>query len=83
MWVEIDQSGKVERTQVPSALAFASQDKQFTLFVSANAKREVLADLRQRRVGRKTKQHILVFATLVYLLVKDYLDQIERWSLSW
>jgi len=79
MQVEIDQSGKVERTQVDTALAFASHNRQFTIFIPASVKREVLTVLRQRRTKRsKTKQHILVFAILMFILIKDHVGQIDR-----
>jgi hypothetical protein len=64
--VEVDQSGKVELTQHPTVLAFAN-GIQFSIFVSAQAKREILEELEKRRpTNNSTHHHILVFATLLF-----------------
>ena len=77
MHVEVDQSGKIEWTQKPTALAFAN-GTHFSIFVSAKAKRELFSELKLRRVSRsETKLHILVFATLLFLLLKDHISRLE------
>jgi hypothetical protein len=77
MQVEVDQSGKIERTQKPTALAFAN-GTHFSILISAKAKREIFNQLKRRRVSRsETKIHILVFSTLLFLLLKDRISQLE------
>ncbi len=77
MHVEVDQSGKIEWTQKPTALAFAN-GRRLSIFISAKAKREIFNELKRKRASRsESKRHILVFATLLFLLLKEHLSQLE------
>src|SRR6266545_4282029 len=77
MNVEVDQSGKVEWTQKPTALALANGTR-FSIFISATAKREIFNALKRKKAERsETKLHILVFATLLFLLLKDRISRLE------
>ena len=50
----------------------------FSIFISAKAKREIFSELKRKRVSRsETKLHILVFATLLFLLLKDHISRLE------
>ena len=78
MRVEVDQSGKIEWTQKPTALALANGIR-FSVLISAQAKREVVEELKKRRPTRdRTSHHILVFATLLFLLLKDQLPRLTE-----
>lgn len=77
MQVEVDQSGKIEWTQKPTVLAFAN-GKHFSIFLSAQAKRAILKEVANRRPNRSRTMHrLLVFATLLYILLKDHVDNIN------
>jgi hypothetical protein len=76
MHVEVDQSGKVENTRVDTVLAF-SNGMNHAILVSAKVKRIVTKQLRGRG---KPKRGItlLLFSACLFLLLRDYLEQIER-----
>jgi hypothetical protein len=78
MHIEVDQSGKIEWTQKPTALAFANGIR-FSILISAKDKRRLFNELKRRRPGRSgTKLHILVFATLLFLLLKNRVHQLQN-----
>lgn len=78
MRVEVDQSGKIEWTQKPTALALANGIR-YSVFISAKAKREVLEELERRRpTNNRTNHHLLVFATLLFLLLRDQLPRLTQ-----
>lgn len=72
--VEVDQSGKIEDTRVATVVAFSDGIHRAVL-VPAQAKRECSAVLRARG---KARPAILtqVFATVLYLLLKDHIQDI-------
>jgi hypothetical protein len=77
MHAEVDQSGKIEWTQKPTALALANGTR-FSIFVSAKTKRDIFNALKLRRPDRgEAKLHILVFATLLFLLLKDHISRLD------
>lgn len=77
MQVEVDQSGKVEWTQKATVLALAN-GVSFSILISAMAKRETLRELESRRPRRSRKMHrILVFATLLFLLLKEHIEELS------
>src|SRR5689334_11131027 len=77
MHVEVDQSGKIEWTQKPTVLASAN-GTQFSILIPAKTKRAIFSQLKRSRPTRSaTKLHILVFATLLFLLLRDHLSQLE------
>jgi hypothetical protein len=73
--IEIDQSGKIERTQENTVLAF-SDGTQASILILAVEKRQCVKRLRQRGETGKTLYRKLFVAAL-FLLIKDYLGQIE------
>jgi hypothetical protein len=76
--VEIDQSGRVEWTQKPTVLALAN-GTHFSVLISAKEKRILLMNLEQNKQGRsKTMQRVLVFATLLFILLKEHIDKLDQ-----
>ena len=73
--VEVDQSGKIERTQVNTALAFSDRIEA-SILILAVEKRECVKKLRQRGESGRT-MYLKLFAAALFLLLKDYLDQID------
>ncbi len=74
--VEIDQSGKIGDTSIPTALAL-SNAQQLSVYISAEAKREIVRKLRRR--GRLTaKTYLEIFSAALFLLVKEHLDQLGQ-----
>ncbi|MFQ5594861.1 MAG: hypothetical protein ACE5HA_12015 [Anaerolineae bacterium] len=74
--VEVDQSGrKVENTSKATVVAFAN-GKERAILVPAEVKREIIPKLRQHT--RADSLHYLLFATVLYLLLKDDIEQIDR-----
>lgn len=78
MRVEVDQSGRIDETNKPTVLALANGTK-FSIRLSGRAKRAILAELRRRRKKRPEQEtlYILVFATLVYLLLKEHIGKLS------
>ena len=78
MRVEVDQSGRVDETNKPTVLALAN-GMSFTIRLSGRAKREILSDLRRRRKRKPVQKtlYILIFATLVYLLLKEHIEKLS------
>lgn len=74
--IEVDQSGKIERTQENTSLAF-SNGIGGSILILAVEKRECVSRLRQRRETGKTI-YLKLFVAALYLLLKDHLSQIER-----
>ena len=72
---EVDQSGKIEDTEVDTILALAN-GLSWTIRIPASVKRAGLAFLRQRHVSRKTR-YLRMLAGGLYLLLCDYLDQLS------
>lgn len=75
MRIAIDQSGKIERTQSNTALAF-SNAKEFAALILAVEKRECLKYWRRRGKSAKSLYQRL-FAAALFLLLKDHLSQIS------
>lgn len=73
--IEVDQSGKIERTQVNTVLAFSDGIKASILILGVE-KRECLRRLRQRG-GSVSILYLKLFASALFLLLRDYLDQLE------
>lgn len=77
MRVEVDQSGKVEKSQQVTVLAF-SNGTHYSVLVSVQTKRIVLEELARRRPERtRTNHHLLFFTTLLFLLLADHLSRIS------
>jgi len=74
MRIEIDQSGKVEDTKVPTVLAL-SNNFQFSIFISAITKRTLL---RRHRAKIPPKTFYLkLFVVCLFLLLKNCLKRVD------
>lgn len=74
MNIEIDQSGKIENTNVDTLIAYANH-KQRSILLPAEEKRII-----QRIYRDAGKPHMFVyrtFALLIFLLIRDCLEQIQ------
>ena len=76
MKVEVDQSGKIGDTKVPTVLAF-SNGKRFAILIPATAKRECLLALREQGIAGKTL-YMKLFAVGLYLLLKDHIHRLSQ-----
>ena len=75
MRVEVDQSGKIGDTKVPTVLAFAN-DESFAVLIPATVKRECVRVLRTR--FRSPHQlYMRLFAAALFLLIEKHLAQID------
>jgi hypothetical protein len=74
MRVEVDQSGKIERTSHDTVVAF-SNDFDYAILVPAQVKREIIAVLKSKG---KARAHLLLFAMVLYELLREYLERIEK-----
>lgn len=76
MHVEVDQSGRVEETSRPTALAVANGRKA-SILITASEKRKVLLALRLARPQWSRKLiRVYVFSVLLYLLLQDHLEEL-------
>jgi hypothetical protein len=75
MRIKIDQSGKTEDTSKDTVIAF-SDGKAKSLVIRAKDKREIQRFF--RRIGKPRIFIYRVFAILVFLLIKDYLKEIDE-----
>lgn len=74
MHIEVDQSGKIEKTNVDTVLAF-SDGKSAAVLIPAEVKRVCLQALR-RGGKRKTTIVIRIFAAGLFFLLKDVLEEV-------
>jgi hypothetical protein len=72
--IEVDQSGKIEKTNVDTVLAF-SDGKSAAVLIPAEVKRVCLQALR-RVDRRKTTIMLRIFAAGLFLLLQDVLEEI-------
>ena len=75
MHIEVDQSGKIGDTAVPTVLAL-SNDMSSTLWISAAAKRECVRQLRQRGKG-PALFYMELFAAALFLLLRSHLNRLD------
>ncbi|MDL1912344.1 hypothetical protein FBQ81_16900 [Chloroflexi bacterium CFX6] len=76
MKVEVDQSGKIGDTKVPTVLAF-SNGRKYAVLIPATVKRKIIEKLRhQGRSGRFLYSKL--FAVGLYLLLKDHIRQLKE-----
>ena len=77
--VEVDQSGKMERTQTDTVLAF-SNGQRYAIRIPASVKRAALHVLRRKRKpsGSKKTVYLRLFVAGLFLLLKDYLDTLDH-----
>ncbi|MFQ6014280.1 MAG: hypothetical protein ACE5NP_02405 [Anaerolineae bacterium] len=74
--VEVDQSGKMEKTRIGTVLAF-SNGIQYAILVSATVKRTVLHRLRRRGKSRRAAT-VLMFAACLFLLLRDHMEHLAH-----
>ncbi|MFQ6057452.1 MAG: hypothetical protein ACE5MB_01050 [Anaerolineae bacterium] len=77
--VEVDQSGKIERTHTDTFLAF-SDSLHYVICIPARVKRAGRATLRSKWRRRKGKKSIYIrlFAVGLFLLLKDHLADLGQ-----
>jgi hypothetical protein len=75
MRVEVDQSGKIGDTGVPTVLAFSDGESR-AIFISAIVKRECFAYLRQHYRALR-QPYIKLFAVALFLLLRDWLAELS------
>ncbi|GAB4462602.1 MAG: hypothetical protein Kow00120_29380 [Anaerolineae bacterium] len=76
--VEVDQSGRVDETNRATVLALAD-GMAYSVAISAGDKRECIQALRGRRWGKDpTTLYVLLFATLLYLLLREHAGKLDR-----
>lgn len=75
MKIEIDQSGKVENTSKNTIIAF-SNSKFKSIFIRAKDKREIQKFF--RKIGKPRIFVYRVFAILIFLLIKNDLQEIKE-----
>lgn len=73
MHIEVDQSGKIEQTEVNTVLAF-SNAVSYAILIPAEVKRICLGILRAQRVKRI---YLEIFAAGIFLLIKEHLNKME------
>ena len=76
MKVEVDQSGKIGDTKVPTVLAF-SNSSQFAILIPTKIKRECIQQIRGKR-KMETKLYIQLFAVGLYLLLKKEIKSLGQ-----
>jgi len=74
--VEVDQSGKIEKTAKDTALAF-SDDIAHSILIPAAVKRAALSKLRQQRYPDRMI-YLRMFSAGLFLLLRDHLTQIRQ-----
>jgi hypothetical protein len=82
MHLDLDMSGRIEETQRPSVLAIAGS-LRCSIYVPAAEKRKVIDALEKRQLGwSKTRIHVLLFSTLLYLLIRDYITKVDLFTID-
>lgn len=78
MHADVDMSGRIEETNRPTAIALAN-GVTYCLRISATEKQILLETLKKQRPERGSKlRHVLVFSTLVFFLIKDRGQKLQR-----
>ena len=76
MKVEVDQSGKIGDTKVPTVLAF-SNDEDYAILIPATVKRKCVLALRER--GKDIDSlYIQLFSICLYLLLKSHAKRLTQ-----
>ena len=76
MKVEVDQSGKIGDTKIPTVLAF-SNGKHYAIFIPATVKRECIQQLRGNR-KLETRIYIQLFSVCLYLLLRNHIHKLDQ-----
>ena len=72
MHIEIDQSGKIEQTDMDTVVAFRNSE-QYSVLLKKETKREILSEYR----NRYKDVHYRLFAVLVFYCIRNYLHKIQ------
>lgn len=76
MHIEIDQSGKFERTDIDTVISY-SNGKTYSVLIPARIKRTCVLKLRNSGiVGNRL--YIQLFAAVIFLLIRDQLTKVSR-----
>src|SRR5262245_14904042 len=76
MQVEVDQSGRIDNTQVATVLAF-SNSVQHTVLIPATVKRNCILQLKKQ--GFYTSNSYLQFFTVgLYFLLRDHISTVQQ-----
>ncbi len=73
--VEVDQSGKIGDTTVATVLAFANGIEQ-AILIPAKDKRICIQRLRRRGYGARL--YYLLFATALFFLLRDHVEELDH-----
>ena len=76
MKVEIDQSGKIGDTKVPTVLAF-SNSVNYTIFIPATVKRKCIIELRRRGLS-EPNTYLQLFTVGIYLLLHRHIEKVKQ-----
>ncbi len=80
MHVEVDQSGKISDTKVPTVLAF-SDGENYAILIPASVKRECIKFLRNRYRALR-QPYMKLFAGALFLLLESSLPKITAMTLD-
>lgn len=75
MHIQVDQSGKIENTRVPTVLAF-SNHTAYTIFIPATVKRTCVHFLRAR-YRQPTSLYFRIFAAGLFFLIEEWVKQLD------
>jgi hypothetical protein len=75
MQVEVDQSGKIGKTDIDTVLAF-SNDKSYTICIPRKVKQACLLQLRTKGFQPNTI-YMRLFAIGLYFLLRDYIPSVQ------
>jgi hypothetical protein len=74
MQIEVDQSGKIENTSVPTVLAF-SNGTSYTILIPARVKRQLILYLRKKYHALRIP-YMKIFTTCLALLITPHINRI-------
>ncbi|MEK6983943.1 MAG: hypothetical protein AABX33_05195 [Nanoarchaeota archaeon] len=72
MKIEVDQSGKIEQTDIDSVVAFRN-DEQYSVLLKKKIKVEILTEYRNKHVDI----HYRLFAILIFYCIRNHLHRIQ------
>lgn len=75
MHIEVDQSGKIGNTKVPTVLAFSNAES-YAILIPAAVKRECVKFLR-RHYRQLRQPYMKLFAAALFLLLKGYVAKVS------
>ena len=72
MHIEVDQSGKIEQTDLDTVVAFRN-DEQYSILLKKNIKVDILTKYR----NKYKDFHYRIFAILIFYCIRNYLHKIQ------